>query len=155
MIESEQRLKSELGIEDLSEISERNMEGLIRLAPRISKELQLRLLEQAPHLVGMFQQTAEKAVEIAAQNGKTTHEILSIMRGISESLGDLASKSTLSEEERERVLEMWLELARLLVEMDRNNKGFLLALIGGLGALAVAILLAIFGGKGGGRSNTS
>ena len=139
---SEKRVLKKLGITDFRHMTKDKIVKFASMLPYMDKEVALKALEQFPAYKDMSCQLAETykqlLSDILASNNKTVDANVSICNKILDSLTKTLEKDDLTPDVIKSTQESMIEIAKLMREIDKRNKGFLLKIAGfGLGALAI------------------
>ncbi len=144
---SEKKVLKELNISDFSQMpnDEEKIKQFAGMLPYMDKEVALKAIEQLPEYKDMACQLANtyKQIlsDIISNNSKTVDANIDICNKIIDSLTKTLEKDNLTPDVIKSTQENMLEIAKLMKEIDAQNKGFLLKLAG-LSAGIIAILVA-------------
>ena len=154
---SETEAKKALGIETWRNLSQDKFMNFLALLPDLDKETQLRAIEQIPNIVGFIVNSNEKIIEasknITEKNKEATDMLINSLREMQTCFQDQLKREDLSTDDRLLFSERLIELAKIYVEIDKTNKGFLekhFGIIVSAAILGLGIITWVVGGKGGG-----
>ncbi len=149
-IKNESELKSKLGIENWSELSNNeNFLKYLAYLEKTDKELQMKTLEQIPNVLSLAKEVTSGMIVLAKEHSKTSKEYLSVLQSISNHLGSMLNKDNLTFEERKYIIDSLLKLAAIIRELQTDHNKFMIKLAGIFGIVGmgiIAIIKAYFGG---------
>ena len=140
-----------LDIPDFRHMTKEKAVQLVSMLDRVDPAVAKAVLEQYPQFASVLLESArdwrENVGKALEENGKITHETAAAINAAISSLSGLLEREGVGEEERDRAAERMVELARLLSEVDKRNKDFILKVLGiggtvllGFAAVAAAVL---------------
>lgn len=140
-----------LNIPDFRHLTKEKAVQLVSMLDRVDPEVAKAVLEQYPKFAEVVLSTArdwkENVGKALEENGKVTKETIAAVSAAMASLSDLVGREDATPEERSEMADRMIELAKLLNEIDKRNKDFILKVLGigsvtflGLAAVAAAVL---------------
>lgn len=140
-----------LGIPDFRHMTKEKAIQLVSMLDRVDPSVAKAALEQYPQFANILLDAAKnwkenigKALE---EGGKVSRETMASINAAINSLSSLLTREDVSEQERERAADRMVELAKLVAEVDRRNKDFILnvlkiggGVVLGIAAIAAAVL---------------
>lgn len=140
-----------LDIPDFRHLTKEKAVQLVSMLDRVDPEVAKAVLEQYPKFAEVVLSTArdwkENVGKALEENGKVTKETIAAVSAAMASLSDLVSREDTTPEERSEMADRMIDLAKLLNEIDKRNKDFILKVLGiggvtflGLVAVAAAAL---------------
>jgi len=125
----------------------------------LDKETQLRAIEQIPSIVSYITDTNAKIIEVSKsiteKNKETVDVVIDSLKEMQICFQELLKTEHLSTEDKILFSDKLMELAKIYVELDKTNKGFLekhLNTILAALTLGIGVVAWIIGGRGGSRS---
>ena len=158
---SEKEAMDAVEISSWRNLSKDKFMRFLSLLPDLDKETQLRAIEQIPNITHFIVDTNEKIIEasksITDKNKETMDVLISALGEIQVCFQEQLKREDLSIEDRMLFSEKLLDLARIYVELDKTNKGFLekhFGIIASVVVLGLGIITWVIGGKGTGLKLT-
>jgi len=151
---NEDQIKRKLGIESWRNLSKSNVIKFAAMMPDMDREVALKIIQQFPaftkfalEIVDAIGKAHEKTL---AANKQSTDHVYQALQDTREILRGELDKDGLSPEDREKIFDRLMELARMASQKNTEDKQFLadalnkMAIVGGAVA---ALALAFVGGK--------
>lgn len=141
---SERRVLKKLGIEDFRHMTKEKIVKFASMLPYMDPEVAKAALAQFPtfkdlagDLVSQYKLVIDKAFD---ENKVSQQAFYEACNSILSSLQKELDKDSIQIEERERIENKMIEVARMIGEKDTENKGFIMKILAwfGVGLLAVA-----------------
>lgn len=140
-----------LDIPDFRHLTKEKAVQLVSMLDRVDPEVAKAVLEQYPKFAEIMLSTAkdwkENVGKALEENGKVTKETIAAVSAAMASLSDLVGREDITPEARSEMADRMIELAKLLNEIDKRNKDFILKVLGiggatilGIVAVAAAVL---------------
>ncbi|MCL2198021.1 MAG: hypothetical protein FWB80_08660 [Defluviitaleaceae bacterium] len=152
---SEKEAMDVIEISSWRNLSKDKFMKFLSLLPDLDKETQLRAIEQIPNIAHFIMDTNEKIIEssknITDKNKEATDVLIDALKEIQVCFQEQLKREDLSTEDRMLFSEKLLDIARIYVELDKTNKGFLeshLGIIVSVAVLGLGIVTWIIGGRG-------
>lgn len=141
-----------LDIPDFKHLTKEKAVQLVSMLDRVDPEVAKAVLEQYPKFAEVVLSTArdwkENVGKALEENGKVAKETVAAVSAAMASLNDFIGREDITPEERFEMADRMIELAKLLNEIDRRNKDFMLKVLGVGGATLVgfvAVAAAVLG----------
>lgn len=137
-----------LDIPDFRHMTREKAVQLVSMLDRVDPAVAKAVLEQYPQFANILIESAkswrDNVGNALEENGKITHETVSAINAAISSLSSLLQREDIGEVERDKAAERMVELAKLLSEVDKRNKEFILNVlkIGGGVLLGFAMIAA-------------
>jgi hypothetical protein len=154
---SEKQAMDALSISTWRNLSKDRFMSFLSLLPDLDKEVQLRAIEQIPNIANLIIATNERIIEaskdITEKNREATESLVSSLNEIQSCFQEQLKREDLTIEERILFSEKLMDLAKIYVDLDKTNKGFLERHFGTIVSAAVlglGIIVWVVGGRGGG-----
>ena len=140
-----------LNIPDFRHMTKEKAVQLVSMLDRVDPAVAKAVLEQYPEFASILLESArdwkESVGTALEENGKITRETAAAINAAISSLSGLLEREDVGEAERDSAAERMVELARLLNEVDKRNKDFILKVLGiggavllGFAAVAASVL---------------
>ena len=140
-----------LDIPDFRHLTKEKAVQLVSMLDRVDPEVAKAVLEQYPKFAEVVLSTArdwkENVGKALEENGKVTSETIMAISASMNSLNDLIGHDGITAEERAEAADRMIELAKMLNEIDKRNKDFILKVLGiggavllGFAAIAASVL---------------
>ena len=147
----ERRALRMLDIPDFRHMTKEKAVQLVSMLDRVDPAVAKAVLEQYPEFASILLESArdwkESVGTALEENGKITRETAAAINAAISSLSGLLEREDVGEAERDSAAERMVELARLLNEVDKRNKDFILKVLGiggavllGFAAVAASVL---------------
>jgi len=147
-----------LAISSWKNLSKDKFMNFLAILPDLDKETQFRAIEQIPNIVNYIMDANEKIIEaskgITEKNKETTHAIINSLKEMQLCFQEQL-KIEDSLEGKMFFSEKLMENAKILVELDKENKGFLerhFGLITSACVLGLGVVAWIISGRSGFKS---
>lgn len=137
-----------LDIPDFRHMTREKAVQLVSMLDRVDPAVAKAVLEQYPQFANILIESAkswrDNVGNALEENGKITHETVAAINAAISSLSSLLQREDIGEVERDKAAERMVELAKLLSEVDKRNKEFILNVlkIGGGVLLGFAMIAA-------------
>lgn len=126
---SEKEALEKLAIPSWKYLSKDKFMSFLSFLPDLDKETQFRAIEQIPNIISYITAMNEKIIEasktITDNNKETTSLIVDSLNEMQMCFQDLLKREGLSTEDKILFSEKLMDLAKIYVELDKTNKGFL------------------------------
>lgn len=156
---SEKQVLKKLNIPDFRHLTKEKAIQLASMIPQMDPEVAKKALEQYPHLIDLLISLnkehsflIKKGLDDNTESVKMFHETINAEL---ERLSKELEKDGISQEEREKIRERRLELVKLELEKDTENKNFIIkawnfalakvAIIGGVAVATLGVVIKVFG----------
>ena len=141
---SEEEVLKKLGIPDFRHMTKDKVITFVSALPDMDPEVAKKALEQFPHfkeLAGDIVTQYKAVVDTAFKENRISQQaFFDTCNSIIKSLQKMLEADEIDSEERKFIIDKMLELARMIGEKDSENKGMLLKILAGVGAVFVTIL---------------
>jgi hypothetical protein len=151
---NEYEVKRELGIESWRNLSKGKIMKFAAMMPDMDREVALKIVQQFPaftkfalDIVDAMGKAHEKTL---VANKQSTDQVYQALQDTREILKGELDKDGLSPEQKEKILDRLMELARITSQKNTEDKQFLaeaLNKVGLVAVAAVALAVAFVGGK--------
>ncbi|KAF5041632.1 hypothetical protein DSECCO2_520970 [anaerobic digester metagenome] len=145
--DSEEQLKKKLKIDSWRNLSKEKFLDYIALIPNVSEEIQLKVLENLPECLSFTKDLTEtmkfQLEKIVDENSNTTSSVIKSLDAIQKSLDSFGSKPELSNEDLRYIIDKQMELAKMYIELSKDDKEFLDKIWSGVVTFGVVVLLFI------------
>lgn len=151
---SEKQVLKKLDIPDFRHLTKEKAIEMVSMIPHMDKEVAMKALEQYPELVkssldmvNTYKEAATKALDSNDESVKARYDALSAMQSL---LEVELQRENMTEDERMFVLEQIAKIPELAKEVDRDNKVFLLKVVGVMSTVVagvVGVTAAALGGN--------
>ena len=137
-----------LDIPDFRHMTREKAVQLVSMLDRVDPAVAKAVLEQYPQFANILIESAkswrDNVGNALEENGKITYETVAAINAAISSLSSLLQREDIGEVERDKAAERMVELAKLLSEVDKRNKEFILNVlkIGGGVLLGFAMIAA-------------
>lgn len=135
-----------LDIPDFRHLTKEKAVQLVSMLDRVDPEVAKAVLEQYPKFAEVVLSTArdwkENVGKALEENGKVTKETIAAVSAAMASLSDLVGREDTAPEERSEMADRMIDLAKLLNEIDKRNKDFILKVLG-IGSVTLLGLVAM------------
>lgn len=135
-----------LDIPDFRHLTKEKAVQLVSMLDRVDPEVAKAVLEQYPKFAEVVLSTArdwkENVGKALEENGKVTKETIAAVSAAMASLSDLVGREDTTPEERSKMADRMIDLAKLLNEIDKRNKDFILKVLG-IGSVTLLGLVAM------------
>ena len=135
-----------LDIPDFRHLTKEKAVQLVSMLDRVDPEVAKAVLEQYPKFAEVVLSTArdwkENVGKALEENGKVTKETIAAVSAAMASLSDLVGREDITPEERSEMADRMIDLAKLLNEIDKRNKDFILKVLG-IGSVTLLGLVAM------------
>ena len=135
-----------LDIPDFRHLTKEKAVQLVSMLDRVDPEVAKAVLEQYPKFAEVVLSTArdwkENVGKAREENGKVTKETIAAVSAAMASLSDLVGREDTTPEERSEMADRMIDLAKLLNEIDKRNKDFILKVLG-IGSVTLLGLVAM------------
>jgi len=145
-----------LAIPSWRNLSRDKFMNFLALLPDLDKETQLRAIEQMPSISNFILETNAKIIEasknVTEKNKEATDILINSLNEMQMCFQEQLKREDLSYEDRMLFCEKLIDLAKIYVELDKTNKGFLekhFGIIVSTAILGLGIIAWIVGGRGG------
>lgn len=119
-----------LDIPDFRHMTREKAVQLVSMLDRVDPAVAKAVLEQYPQFANILIESAkswrDNVGNALEENGKITHETVAAINAAISSLSSLLQREDIGEVERDKAAERMVELAKLLSEVDKRNKEFIL-----------------------------
>lgn len=137
-----------LGIPDFRHMTKEKAVQLVSMLDRVDPAVAKAVLEQYPQFASILLEVAknwkENVGKALEEGGKVSQETIAAINAAISSLSSLLAREDVSEDERERAADRMVELAKLVAEVDKRHKDFIVGVlkIGGGVVLGIAAIAA-------------
>lgn len=142
---------SYFGYDDGRNIKMKDMVGLFSTLNEMEPEVAMKVIDQFPELaktsVAMAKQFCEISFDALKKNDESTKNTLMVLQRAIDAITETMKSELASEEDKKHYANLLLEIARLVVDVNKSNQQFLLKAlsvsgkcIGGFLLITVAIL---------------
>ena len=152
---SEKEAMDVIEISSWRNLSKDKFMRFLSLLPNLDKETQLRAIEQIPNIAHFIMDTNEKIIEVSRnitdKNKEATDVHIGALKEIQVCFQDQLKRENSSNEDKILFSEKLLDIARIYVELDKTNKGFLekhFGIIASVVVLGFGIVIWIVSGRG-------
>lgn len=150
----EGELKKRLGIESWRNLSKEKFMSFVSDLPNLDKEVALKIIGQFPDFKNLvmdtFQQIQEQATQGMRFNYKSQKKVHKAFKHYREILSRELDRDELTTEDRFRILGLLKDAIDAEALKDKDNKEFLLKIVGMLATGAIIVVgaaVAVLGGK--------
>lgn len=155
---SEKEVKQKIGVDNFAQMPEEKIPDFISLIPYMDKDVVLAIVNQFPTYSTMVKCMIEelgKSCDTAMkENSSSQQEVYSAYRKILDDLGEIIKRESITDEERDKLIDKMIYVADKMYAKDTESKRFLSwlqknkdYLIGGAFAIGGVILGLSFKGK--------
>ncbi|MCR5660739.1 MAG: hypothetical protein K6G50_01255 [bacterium] len=145
---SEEKALNQLKISEFGQMTKEKLVKFSSILPRMDPEVAKKALEQFPSftelssaLVEHYKTVVDKAFE---KNGDSQKAFYESCNSILDSLRKELEKENLTPEEKERIEDKMIEVAKLIGQKDNENKSFLIKSLEIMGCIIVLPLFIIY-----------
>lgn len=148
---TEKKVLKKLGIPDFRHLTKDKAVELVSMLDRVDPSVAKAVLEQYPQFAAIIKDSLvgwkENVGKALEENGKVSKEVIAAISAEIDSLASMLKREDVGEEERAQIAEKMVELAKMLNDIDKRNKDFILKVLGlgatvalGLAAIAASVL---------------
>ncbi|MFY9175913.1 MAG: hypothetical protein WBI74_02670 [Caldicoprobacterales bacterium] len=153
---TEQKVLRKLNIDNFRQLTKDKVITMASMLDKMDPEVAKKALEQFPHFSKTVEEVLSEYKEILDEglksNSKSIESYYETCNGIIKALEKQLENEDLSFGERKYIIEKMLEVSKMMGEKDSENKKFI-AIMSGLGLVAVGILIAGLSSVLGGNTN--
>lgn len=153
---TEQKVLKKLNIENFRHLTKDKVITMASMLDKMDPEVAKKAIEQFPEFSNIakemlkeYKDTLEKGLET---NKESVESYYSVCKATIETLQKQLENGELSFEEKKYIIDKMLEVFKMMSEKDSENKKFI-AIMGGLGLVAVGLVVAGLSSALGGNTN--
>lgn len=153
---TEQKVLKKLNIENFRHLTKDKVITMASMLDKMDPEVAKKAIEQFPEFSNIakemlkeYKDTLEKGLET---NKESVESYYSVCKATIETLQKQLENGELSFEEKKYIIDKMLEVSKMMSEKDSENKKFI-AIMGGLGLVAVGLVVAGLSSALGGNTN--
>ena len=145
--ESEEQLKKKLNIDSWRNLSKEKFLDYVAIIPDVSEEIRLKVLENLPELLNFTKDLTEtmkfQQEKIINANLNTNNAVIKSLDNIQKSLDSFGNKPDLSKDDLRYIVDKQMELAKMYIEFNKEDKEFLKNIWSGVVKYGLAVLLFV------------
>lgn len=143
---SEKKVLKKLGIPDFRHMTKDKIVKFVSMLPKMEPEVAKAALEQFPEFAGMAKEIVSQYTDIVnnvlKEDGNRHKAFIDACNTILQTLQEELRDEQIDKEERSRIEDKMIEVAKLIRDKDKEDKAFALKIVAGVGSVVVIAVLA-------------